>query len=223
MTTKQLIIIGAGGHAREVLDVVESINDSSPQFEVLGFVVDPEYGSAGAVVNDIPILGGIDVLAKYSKTVLVTCAVGPSHIRFRLVRRAEAMGCSFATLVHPSAMITRRVSLGQGVVITAGCLLTNQILIGDHVHLNLACTIGHDAVLEPFVSLAQGVHVSGHVHIGTGSCVGTGVSIIQNVTIGCWSVVGAGSTVIRDVPANTTVVGVPARVIKERSEGWQLE
>jgi len=101
--------------------------------------------------------------------------------------------------------------------------LTNQIVVGDHAHLNLGCTVGHDSILEPFVTLAQGVHVSGHVRIGTGSCVGTGVNIIQNINIGSWSIVGAGSTVIRDVPANTTVVGVPARVIKERCEGWQLE
>ncbi|HQJ52088.1 MAG TPA: acetyltransferase [Anaerolineae bacterium] len=220
---KQVLLIGAGGHAREVLDVIESINDSSPQYEVLGYIVDPQYGTAGSMVNGVPILGGLELLARYQKRALVVCAVGPSHLRYGLVRRSQAEGCTFATLVHPSAIITRRVTLGAGVVVTAGCILTNQIVVGDHAHLNLGCTVGHDSILEPFVTLAQGVHVSGHVRIGTGSCVGTGVNIIQNINIGSWSIVGAGSTVIRDVPANTTVVGVPARVIKERCEGWQLE
>jgi serine acetyltransferase len=90
------------------------------------------------------------------------------------------------------------------------------------VHVNLACTVGHDAVLEDYATLAPGVHVSGHVVVEEGAYVGTGANVVERLRIGRWSVVGAGSTVLANVPANTTAVGIPARVIKTRDDGWHL-
>lgn len=219
---KSVAIIGAGGFARELLDVIDAVNQEKPQYEVLGYVVDPQYGAPGTVINEKPILGGIDWLSRRSKDTLVICGVGPSHHRYHLVKRAEAVGCRFFSLVHPTAVLTRWIQLGQGVVITAGCILTNQIHIGNHVQVNLDCTIGHDAILEDFVTLAPGVHVSGNVTLEAGAYVGTGANIIEKRKIGRWSTVGAGSVVVKDVPANTTVVGTPARVIKERKDGWHV-
>jgi acetyltransferase-like isoleucine patch superfamily enzyme len=105
-------------------------------------------------------------------------------------------------------------------VITAGCILTNQIRIGAHVHLNLDSTIGHDVLVEDFVTVAPGVHISGNVTLGGGNNIGTGAAIIQGVRIGAGSVVGAGAVVTEDVPPDVVAVGVPARVIKQRSPGW---
>lgn len=220
---KPVVIIGAGGCAREILDIIDAVNAHENLFEMLGYIVDPQFGSPGAVVNDRPILGGYEWLENHSDEVLVVCGVGPSHHRYRLVKRAMAIGCQFCTLVHPGAVLTRWVELGQGVVIAAGCILTNQIRIGDHVQVNVACTISHDVTMADFVTLAPGVHVSGNVSLGEGAYVGAGASLIQKIHVGQWSITGAGSTVIKEVPANTTVVGVPARVIKERGEGWHLQ
>lgn len=219
---KPVVIIGAGGFARELLDVIDAVNQEKPQYETLGYIVDPEYGSPGTIVNGLPILGGYDWLSERSNDVSVLCGVGPSYHRYRLVRRAEDLGCRFVSVVHPTAVLTRWIEFGQGVVITAGCILTNQIKIGNHVQVNLDCTIGHDAILEDFVSLAPGVHVSGNVILETGAYVGTGANIIEKRRIGRWSTVGAGSVVVKDVPANSTVVGAPAKVIKEHEEGWHL-
>lgn len=219
---QQVVIIGAGGFAREVLDIVDAVNQDKRQYDVLGYVVDPQYGSPGTVINEKPILGGFDWLLKHAEGVSVICGVGPSHHRYRLVQRAEAAGCRFFSIVHPTAVMTRWVELGQGTVVTAGCILTNRIHIGRHVHLNLDCTIGHDVNMEDFVTLAPGVHISGNVTLAKGSYVGTGANIIEKLQIGEWSIVGAGSTVVKNVPANTTVVGVPANIIKERKEGWHL-
>lgn len=219
---EEVVIIGAGGFAREVVDVIDAVNLRSPQFEVIGYIVDAEYGNPGTLVNDLPILGGFDWLARHAGSVRVTCGVGPSQSRYRLVRRAADLGCRFFTLIHPAAIVTRRVTIGRGVVITAGSILTNNIILGDHVHVNLGCTIGHDVRIADYVTLAPAVHLSGNVHVADGAYIGTGTNVIEKVHIGAWSVVGAGSTVIRDVIANTTVVGVPAKTIKERGEGWQL-
>jgi len=213
-------IIGAGGFAREVLDIFDAVNQDKPQYEVLGYIVDPQFGSPGTVINGLPILGGFEWLSARAESVYVICGVGPSHHRFRLVKRAEVLGCRFATIVHPTAVLTRWIQIGQGVVIAAGCILTNQIKLGNHVQVNLDCTIGHDATLGNFVTLAPGVHVSGNVTIEEGAYVGTGANIIEKLKIGRWSIVGAGSVIVKDVPPNTTVVGVPAKVIKEHEEGW---
>jgi len=217
---KAVAIIGAGGFGREVLDIIDAVNQEKPQYEMLGYIVDPEYGTPGTIVNAKPILGGFDWLSRHASSVSVICGVGPSHHRYNLVRRAEALGCRFFSIIHPAAILTRWVQIGEGTVITAGCILTNQICIARHVHLNLGCTIGHNVYIADFSTLAPGVHISGNVTLAEGSYVGTGANIIEKLKIGEWSIVGAGSTVTKDVPANTTVVGVPARVIKERESGW---
>jgi len=217
---KSLVILGAGGFARETLDVVDAINAISLKWDVLGFIVNSEYGLPGTVVNNKPILGDFSWLQQRPE-VYIVCGVGAPEIRQRMILQLSRSS-RFATLIHPSAVLTRWMKIGDGTIITAGCILSNQITLGQHVHLNPDCTIGHDVVLENFVSLAPGVHVSGNVHVEEGSYIGTGANIIEKKAIGAWSIVGAGSTVVKNVPANTTVVGIPAQVIKERSVGWHL-
>jgi sugar O-acyltransferase (sialic acid O-acetyltransferase NeuD family) len=221
---KNVVVIGAGGFGREVLDVIDACNQMGDGlYEPLGFIVDAAYGMPGTLVNGLPILGGFEWLEKNSSKVFVTCGVGAPHQRFHLVERAQDAGCSFFSVIHPSAILTRWVQIGQGVVITAGAIVANQIQIGNHVHINPDCTIGHDTVLRDFASVAPGTHVSGNVVIGCGSYIGTGANILEKLYIGEWSIIGAGSTIIKDVPANSTVVGVPGSVIKTRESGWQLK
>lgn len=220
--SKNLVILGAGGFARETLDVVDAINAVSPTWDMLGFIVDQQYGKPGDVINDKPILGGFEWIEAHADTYVI-CGVGAPEHRFKMIRRLMNLPIKYATLVHPNAVITRWLNLGVGVIITAGCILTNQIRIGNHVHINLDCTIGHDAVLEDFVTIAPGAHISGNVHLREGVYVGTGANLIEKKTVGAWSIIGAGSTVVKDIPPNTTAVGVPALVTKTRSEGWHLD
>lgn len=220
---KRVVIIGAGGNGREILDLLDACNMASQTYEVLGYVVDPQYASSGTIVNDKPVLGGFDWLAKHRSEVWAICSVAAPELRFRVVSRAKELGVRFCSAIHPAAMLTKWVTMGEGIVVTAGCILTNQICLGDQVQLNLACTISHDAVLEEFVTLAPGVHVAGLVTLSKGCYIGTGANIIDRVCVGEWSIVGAGSTIIRDVPPNTTVVGVPGRVIDTREPGWYLK
>jgi len=219
---KKIVIIGAGGFGREVLDVIDACNQVEETYEPLGFIVDPQFGVPGTMINEKPILGGFDWLEAHGQEVYTTCAVGPSHLRYQLIQRAIRINCRFLNLIHPSAILTRWISLGEGVIITAGCIFTNQIRIGNHVHVNLDCTIGHDAVLRDFVTLSPGVHVSGNVTMGTGCYIGTGANLLEKLQIGEWSIVGAGAAVTANIPANVTAVGVPAKVVKEREAGWHL-
>jgi sugar O-acyltransferase (sialic acid O-acetyltransferase NeuD family) len=215
---QRIVILGAGGFAREVLDVYDACNQAGwGPFEVIGFLADDQ--PPGTMINERPVLGDVSWLTDTDRP-LAVCAIGDPAVRRRVVRRATELGVSFHTVVHPDARLTRWVQVGQGSVITAGCILTNQIRIGSHVHLNLDSTVGHDAVIEDFVTVAPGVHLSGNVTLEAGSNIGTGAAIIQGRRVGAGAVIGAGAVVTEDVPPDVVAVGVPARVVKPRSLRW---
>ncbi len=223
MKIQKVAIIGTGGFGREVLDVLEAINQVENSYDILGFITEPGYQSPGELINKKPILGYFDWLEKNIDEVKVICGVGDTATRLRLTRMAEKMGAQFFSAIHPQAILTKWLTMGSGSIITAGCILTNNITIGNHVHLNLDSTVGHDVVIEDCVTVSPGVHVSGNVRLEVGSFIGTGANLIEGKTVGKWSVVGAGSVVVKDIPANSTAVGNPAKVIKTREPGWQLE
>jgi sugar O-acyltransferase (sialic acid O-acetyltransferase NeuD family) len=222
MKIEKVVIIGTGGFGREVLDVLEAVNQVETRYEILGFITEPGFQKPGELINDKPVLGYYDWLEQNKDQVKAICGVGAPATRLRLIRQAEQMGVQFFSVIHPRAILTRWVKLGTGSIITAGCILTNNITIGEHVHLNLDCTVGHDVVIEDCVTVSPGVHISGNVRLEEGSFIGTGANLIEGKTIGRWAVVGAGSVVVKDVPANSTAVGIPAAVIKTRQPGWHL-
>lgn len=217
----KVVVIGAGGHGREIAELARACAKAGTCGEFVGHVVDPEFAPPGRDVNGWPILGGLDWLEKHRAEVLAICAVGAPALRRAVATRAKSAGAEFVSLVYPGAVVGPTVRLGEGVVIAAGCALTTNIRLGNHVHLNLGCTVGHDSVIGDFTTLSQGVRVPGFVTIKEGCDFGTGAVCIDRITVFEWSIVGAGSVLIKDVPADTTVVGVPARVIKTRPSGWQ--
>lgn len=219
---KPLVILGAGGFARETLDVVDAINAVSPTWDMLGFIVDSQYGQPGTIINDRPILGDFSWLEDH-RDVHVVCGVGAPEARRQMILRLTHLDVQYATLIHPSTIQTRWMKVGHGVVIASGSVLSNTIVLDHHVQLNPNCTIGHDVTIGAFTSIAPGAIISGNVDIEEGVYVGAGAKIIEKKHIGKWSVIGAGAVVIADVPANSTVVGVPAQVIKQREPGWHLE
>jgi sugar O-acyltransferase (sialic acid O-acetyltransferase NeuD family) len=222
MKIEKVVIIGTGGFGREVLDVLEAVNQVETRYEILGFITEPGFQNPGELINDKPVLGYYDWLEQNKDQVKAICGVGAPATRLRLIRQAEQMGVQFFSVIHPRAILTRWVKLGTGSIITAGCILTNNITIGEHVHLNLDCTVGHDVVIEDCVTVSPGVHISGNVRLEEGSFIGTGANLIEGKIVGRWAVVGAGSVVVKDVPANSTAVGIPAAVIKTRQPGWHL-
>lgn len=216
-----VVILGAGGLAREVADVLAACNQHGCEYRILGYV-DENPETHGAVLNGFPVLGGLTWFRGVDRSSLrVVTGIGNPASRQKVVKKVLALGLRFCSAIHPAAVSTPYVHMGEGVVITAGSILTNQIAIGDHVFVNLDCTVGHDTVIEDFCNISPGVHISGSVRLETGCDIGTGAAIIQGITIGHWSIVGAGAAVVKDVPPNVTAVGVPAMVVKTREEGWQ--
>jgi len=223
MSFEKIVIIGTGGFGREVLDVLEAVNQVQPTYQIMGFITEPGYHEPGTLIHEAPVLGYFDWLEANRAEVKAICGVGAPAARRRLIEKAKNLGVSFFSVIHPRAILTRWVTIGTGSIITAGCILTNNIKIGDHVHINLDSTVGHDAVIHNFVTVSPGVHVSGNVILEEGSFIGTGANLIEGKKVGAWSVVGAGSVVVKDIPANVTAVGTPAAIIKEHSPGWHLD
>jgi sugar O-acyltransferase (sialic acid O-acetyltransferase NeuD family) len=217
-----IVIFGAGGFAREVLQIILDINDesaNSPPWEPLGFIVEEGYPNTPNTVHGLPVQLGYDWLALHPE-VHVVIAVGSSAGRSKIAARVSACGNVFATLVHPKAWLGRQVAIGPGSVVCAGSLITTDIDIGEHVHVNIGCTVGHDAKLGNFVTVNPRVSISGNVVLGNGCEIGTGSVLIPHSNVGAWSIIGAGAIVTKPLSPNVTAVGAPARIIKTREPGW---
>jgi sugar O-acyltransferase (sialic acid O-acetyltransferase NeuD family) len=214
---KKIVIYGAGGFAREVLQIIKDINKEQDQeiWNPLGYLVDEAYISSD--------LGSIDWL-KSNSNVFVIVAVGSSSLRRRICEQIDIISGkdSYATLVHPRAWVGEFVEIGSGSIVCSGALITTNVKIGRNVHVNIGSTIGHDAILGDFVTLNPSVNVSGNVKVEAGCEIGTGSVLIPLIQVDAWSIVGAGSVVTKSLPANVTAVGAPARLVKQRESGWHI-
>ncbi len=213
---RRIVVIGAGGFGREIVELIEAINESStaPEWEVLGFLDDGHPDRRVLEAYGMDHLGPVEGLDDLDTDVEYVIGVGAPRVRRAIDERARASGRPSPVLVHPNAWIGRRaVSLGPGTIVCSHVSITNHVTLGRHVHVNLSCTIGHDAVLEDYVTLSPLVAVSGNVHAEPQVLVGTGASLNPGVRLGRESTVGAGAAVVTDVPEATTVVGIPARPI----------
>lgn len=215
-----LVIFGAGGHAREVAQLVVDINHAQPgRWNLLGFVADHQPPASHAKPLPAPLLGDASQLLQHPGTQVVI-AVGSPAARHRIVQRLRQLqpDVAFATLVHPRAWLAQRVSVGQGSVVFAGALINADATLGAHSSINLGCTISHDCTLGDCVSLGPGVHLAGGVHVGGHTDIGTGAILRPGIKLGAGVVIGAGAVVVHDQPDGTVAAGVPARTMPQCPE-----
>ena len=211
--TRRLVVIGAGGFGREVLELIEDINQegNTEPMELVGVLDDaaPDeelLGRLGAVH-----LGPLGVLRNMPPDVTHVIAIGSCAAKRRVDESCRLWGRRAETLVHPTATIGRRsVEMGEGAIVCAHTTVTTNVRTGRHVHLNPGVTIGHDSVVGDHSTLTPQVAIAGHVRIDAEVFVGTGAVVRPGVHIAEGSLVGAGAVVVRNVLPGQTVVGVPA-------------
>lgn len=207
----KVVIIGAGGHGRVVLDTLQELD-----VEVVGFI-DDRTDLQGRQVDEVAVIGDISHHGTLrSQQISIALGIGDNGVRARFYTQVKNMGLRVFSPLHPKAVISKRSEIGEGVVVMGGVVINTGVKIGNNVCVNTGSTIDHDNLLEDHVHIAPGANVAGGVEIGEGTLVGVGTSIIPNCKVGCWSIVAAGSVVTQDIPDRVTVAGQPARVIKVR-------
>ncbi|HPF40601.1 MAG TPA: acetyltransferase [Phycisphaerae bacterium] len=208
----EVVIFGAGGHGRVVLDILAQAQSYTP----IGFL-DNNVQLHDRRVDGLKVLGGVAHAAElYAKGVRrAIIAIGDNGVRRDIARRVEALGFELVSAIHPSARLATNVTLGKGLVIAAGALVCAHAQIGDYAILNTGCIIDHESMIGMAVHICPGVRLAGHVVAESGAFVGIGATVIQNVRIGFEAIVGAGAVVVKDVEPMTTVVGVPAQPTKD--------
>ena len=200
-----LLIVGAGGHARVVADILLCRG-----LPVLGYV-DDDPASWGSVRLGLPVLGSVEAWAEHAPGGLVM-GIGDNAARRAVVGRlGERAGELWRSAVHPDATVAASARLGRGVVIAARAVVNPDALIGDHAIINTGATVDHDCRLGAYCHVAPGANLAGGVEVGEGALIGVGAAVIPYLSVGRWATVGAGAVVVRDVPDGVTATGAPAR------------
>lgn len=215
MKTK-LLLIGAGGHCKVILDLLLE----SKEYEVVGLIDLKERCREN--VFGIPVVGTDSDLPKFFKKGIKHCfiSVGSAadqSLRIKLYNVARKSKFIFPNLVHPSAFVSSRVSLGTGNYIGPGSIINAGSTIGDNCIINTGAIIEHDCIIGDFVHIASGVTLSGNVTIHNNVHVGAGSSVIQGIKIGINSVIGAGSVVVKDVAACSVAFGNPCKFVRKNA------
>lgn len=211
---KNIAIFGAGGFGREVLMLINQINKIYNEWNVIGFFDDGK--PIGENINGHKTLGGVNEINSLDKETYLILAIGNPGIKKQILNNIDNNLVKYPILIHPNVIIDNNqfVEIGEGTIITSGCILTVNIKIGVHVILNLVCTVGHDTVIGDYCSFMPSVNISGEVHIEDSVYVGTGAKIINQLTIGENTIIGSGAVVSKSIPSNCTAVGIPAKPIK---------
>jgi len=221
MTDKLIGVYGASGFGREVLPLVRGAAEDLGQTADVVFIDD---GGEWEEMNSFPVLTYEEFLARPATTKMVTVAIANSQIREQIYEKLQDDGVQLLDVRAQNIVVMDEVSLGEGYILSPFVTLTSNIKIGAGFQANIYCYVGHDCVLGDFVTFAPAVKCNGNVEIGNHAYIGTGAIIKQGrpgkpLKIGDGAIVGMGAVVTKDVPAGETVVGNPAKSMREALRG----
>lgn len=211
MSEDPLVIIGAGGHAKVVLELLRDAGAT-----IVGLTdANPLTGN----LLGVPVLGDDTLLpALFERGVRSAfVALGDNHRRYEMGERVRQLGFSLVNAISPYARVSPSAQLGQGIAVMAGATINAEARIGDLSIVNTNAGVDHDAVLGAACHVGPGVALAGGVQVGRWALLGVGSSVIPGCSIGEGAVVGAGACVVRDIGPNLIAVGVPAAVVRVRS------
>ncbi len=196
-----MYLYGASGHAKVIIDILRK-----SEISIIGLFDDNP---------NIKELYGYPVLGKYETQQLdqpLIISIGDNKIRKLISEKVKAF---FGKAIYADAIISPSAFIDEGTVVMQGAVIQASAIIGKHVIINTCASVDHDCKIGNFAHISPQSSLCGNVEVGEGTHIGAGATVIPNIKIGKWVKVGAGAVVIHDVPAYTTVVGNPARVIKQ--------
>lgn len=203
---KKLVIIGASGHGKVAADIalrigytdIVFLDDNEQIKECAGFSVVGNVAYAGSIIDE-------DMFV----------AIGDPKTRKRIQNVLENYGASVVTLVHPDAIVSRRVKIGLGSVIMAGAVINSDTEIGKGVIVNTCASVDHDCIVKDYAHISVGAHLSGTCSIGKNTWIGAGATVSNNCNICGDCTIGAGAVVVKDIQAPGVYIGVPAKIVRK--------
>lgn len=215
---KKVLIIGASGHAKVVIDILEKCGE----YSIAGLI--DTYKPVGEMISGYRILGTENDLPEITAAHDIyggIITIGDNYTRLKMYEKILSIMPDFLFIkaIHPSVIIGKDVVIGDGTVLIAGSIVNSDSKVGKCAIINTKASLGHDCVMGDFTSLAPGVTVGGNTSIGFCTAVSLGANIIQNIKIGDHVIVGAGATVINHIDNNLLVYGCPAKVIRPVAPG----
>ena len=205
---QRLLILGTHWLAEEMFDLLSEM----PGYEVTGFVENLDRERCAHEIESRPV-HWVDELPEFADTHLAVCGISTTK-RWRYVEQVAALGMGFATIVHPTARVSARATLGEGCFVGPMAVVSTRSVLARHVFLNRGAFVGHHAKIGEFVTLQPGANVAGLTDIGPRTFVGMNAAIIDRVAVGEGCIVGAGSLVGRDLPPHVLAMGSPARILE---------
>jgi acetyltransferase EpsM len=207
--SNELIIIGGGGHCRDVIWLLRESGD----WQILG-IVDGSL-PRGTSVSGISVIGDESELHGHPG-INIVIALGNSRRRATVwnTLKQEFPTLRYPTVIHPKAIVAPDATIGEGTLVTANSVLANNAQIGRQVIINLGCIIGHDTRVGDFATLSPGTILAGNVTVGSGFEFGPGAAVGAGLRLGAWSICGPGAGILSDAPDQTLLLGNPARSIR---------
>ena len=209
---RELLLVGAGGLAREAAEAVRAANAVRSTWDLLGFL-DDDPAKHGALIAGVRVLGAVEDVLECPNAQVLLCSGRPDNYASRRLL-ADRLGFDnerYATVIHPTATIGTTCKLGAGSVLLAHSDLTADVVVGRHVVVMPQVVLTHDVRVDDWATLASGVRLGGGCHVGRGAYLGSGACLREGITVGESAMIGMGSVVTRDVPPERMWFGVPAR------------
>jgi sugar O-acyltransferase (sialic acid O-acetyltransferase NeuD family) len=212
---KKILIYGAGGAGRELCDNIK--NDKL--IDVIGIIDDTM--EPGTMIDGTIVVGGASYLKEYDGDIAF-CIVGVPLLKKTMIEliKKDYPGVQFPVLINARSCVSTHASFGEGAIVAQPYNhIVPGVQIGKHVWINSYCGIGHNVKIGDWTTIYTNVHFGGGSQVGERCVIGTSVTIKPGVKIGNNVIAGGGTVIVRDVPDNVTIVGNPARIIKEHGNG----
>lgn len=199
-----VVLYGASGHCKVIVDILQCNN------QIIESIIDdnPKENS----ILGITIVKAIDFDFSVKSNMILS--IGNNKARKKIATRLNA---TFVSTFHPTAIVSKYVTIGKGTVVMARAVVNPDVCIGNHCIINTGAVVEHDCEIDDYVHISPNASLAGGVVVGEGSQVGIASCVKQGVKIGKWVTIGAGAVVIKDVPDYAVVVGNPAKIIKFNS------
>ena len=209
----KIVLIGCGGHAKSIVDTIES----QGKYEIAGFVAkendnDFEYRGYKVIGTDEELP---EIYAKgIQKAVVCIGYMGQGTVRQKIYDKIKQIGFELPAIIDPKAVLAKDISVGEGVFVGKCSVINSNARIGKMAIINTGAVIEHDCCVGDYTHVAVNATICGNAKVGNECLIGTGATVVQEIRIGDKAIIGAGSVVIRDVETLHMVVGIPAKVVK---------